>query len=39
LPVVQGMRMLKDNIKDKKIKARIEKALNYTPTGTGAPNP
>ena len=39
LPVFQGMKMLKDNIKDKKIKARIQKALNYRPTGTGAPNP
>ena len=39
LPIVQGVKMLKDNIRDKKIKARIQKALNYRPTGTGAPNP
>lgn len=31
LPVVQGMKMLRDNVKDKKIKARITKALNYQP--------
>ena len=39
LPIMQGMKMLKDQIKDKKIKARIQKSLNYRPTGTGAPTP
>jgi hypothetical protein len=39
LPILQGMKMLKDNVRDKKIKARIQKALNYRPTGTGAPTP
>ncbi len=31
LPIVQGMKMLRDNVKDKKIKARITQALNYKP--------
>jgi hypothetical protein len=39
LPILQGMKMLKDNVRDKKIKARIQKALNYRPTGTGTPTP
>lgn len=33
LPVVQGVRMLQKQIKDRKINARIEKALNYKPEG------
>jgi hypothetical protein len=31
LPIYQGMKILKENIKDRKIKARITKALNYKP--------
>lgn len=31
LPVVQGMKMLRDNVRDRRIKARITKALNYKP--------
>jgi hypothetical protein len=31
---VQGAKMLRDNVKDKKIKARITKALNYKPEGS-----
>jgi len=31
IPVIQGARFLRDNIKDRKIKARITKALNYNP--------
>jgi len=31
LPIVQGMKMLRDNVRDKRIKARITKALNYQP--------
>lgn len=34
LPIVQGMKMLRDNVTDKRIKARITKALNYKPEGT-----
>jgi hypothetical protein len=34
LPIVQGAKMLRDNVKDKKIKARITKALNYKPEGS-----
>lgn len=34
LPVVQGMKMIRDQIKDKKIKARITKSLNYQPTSS-----
>jgi hypothetical protein len=34
LPLVQGAKMLRDNVRDKKIKARITKALNYKPEGT-----
>ncbi len=34
LPIVQGMKMLRDNVRDKRIKARITKALNYTPQET-----
>jgi len=33
LPIIQGMRMLRDSVKDKRIKARITKSLNYKPTG------
>jgi hypothetical protein len=36
VPVVQGMKMLRDNIKDREIKAKINKALNYKPPGTTA---
>jgi hypothetical protein len=32
VPVVQGMKMLRDNIKDRRIKIRITKALNYKPS-------
>jgi hypothetical protein len=38
LPVVQGAKMLRENIKDKKIKARITKALNYKPEGITLPS-
>jgi len=31
LPVVQGMKLLRDNVADRRIKARITKALNYKP--------
>ena len=31
LPVVQGARMLQQSIKNKKIKAKIQRALNYRP--------
>ncbi len=31
VPVVQGMKMLRDNVKDKRIKARITASLNYKP--------
>jgi hypothetical protein len=34
LPILQGAKMLRENIKDKKIKARITKALNYKPEGS-----
>ncbi len=34
LPILQGAKMLRENIKDKKIKARITKALNYKPQGS-----
>jgi hypothetical protein len=38
LPVVQGMKMLRDNVADRRIKARITKALNYKPnTSTALP--
>lgn len=35
IPIVQGMKMLRDSVKDKRIKARIESAINYKPN-TGA---
>jgi len=31
LPIVQGMKLLRNEIKDRKIKARITQALNYKP--------
>jgi hypothetical protein len=31
LPVIQGMKLLRNEIKDRKIKARITQALNYKP--------
>lgn len=34
LPLVQGMKMLRESVKDKKIKARITQALNYKPKAT-----
>jgi hypothetical protein len=38
LPIVQSMRMIRQNIADKKTKDRITQALNYTPdSGDGAP--
>lgn len=37
LPVVQGMKMLRDNVQDKRIKARITKALNYKPQTESQP--
>jgi hypothetical protein len=36
LPIVQGMKMLRDNVTDKRIKARITKALNYKPQTAAA---
>lgn len=33
LPVIQGLKILRNEIKDRKIKARITKALNYKPEG------
>jgi hypothetical protein len=33
VPAIQGMKFIRDAIKDKKIKARITKALNYKPEG------
>jgi hypothetical protein len=33
VPAIQGMKFIRDSIKDKKIKARITKALNYKPEG------
>lgn len=38
LPILQGAKMLRENIKDKKIKARITKALNYKPEGITLPS-
>jgi hypothetical protein len=31
LPIMQGMKMLRDNVNDRRIKTRITKALNYKP--------
>jgi hypothetical protein len=31
VPILQGMKILRDNISDRRIKARITKALNYKP--------
>lgn len=39
LPIIQGMKMLRDNVADKRIKARITKALNYKPEGTTVTQP
>jgi hypothetical protein len=33
IPVIQGMKFIRDAIQDKKIKAKITKALNYKPEG------
>ena len=35
LPVVQGAKMLRDNIKDRRTRERITQALNYRPEGVG----
>lgn len=34
LPVIQGLKILRNEVKDRKIKARITKALNYKPGPT-----
>jgi hypothetical protein len=34
LPIVQGVKMIRDQIKDRKIKERITRALNYKPGTT-----
>lgn len=31
LPLVQGLKMIRENVKDRRIKARIDAALNYKP--------
>lgn len=36
LPIAQGMKMLRDNVRDRKIKARITRALNYKPHQSGS---
>jgi hypothetical protein len=33
LPIIQGMKAIRDSVKDRKIKARITQALNYKPQG------
>lgn len=35
LPIIQGAKMLRDNIKDRRTRERITQALNYRPEGAG----